>query len=73
MPNAIVFTVVVHACNIAPYAADMINTIKTQTYEPFNMFVLNGKSSDNSYCELDDAIAGDPRFPLIPLPLADWC
>ncbi|MDD3153710.1 MAG: glycosyltransferase family A protein [Victivallaceae bacterium] len=68
MSEKLSFTIVVPACNIAPYADEMVSSIKAQTYEPFDVLILNEQSHDDSYEKLAAAIGDDPRFELIALP-----
>lgn len=62
------FSIVVPACNIAPYAPGMIDSIKAQTFSDFEAVIVNEESSDGSFPALEKAIGGDQRFKLIPKP-----
>ena len=62
------FTIVVPACNVAGYAAEMIASVKAQTFPEFEAIIVNEESKDGTRQVLHEAIAGDGRFELVTLP-----
>ncbi len=62
------FTFVVPACNVAPYAAKMVESIKNQTDPDFEAVIVSESSTDNTLEVLASSIGGDPRFRVVPRP-----
>lgn len=67
-PDGPRFSLIVSACNVAPYADAMIASIKAQTFPAFEVIAVCEESSDGTPEVLVRAVAGDPRFTLVPMP-----
>lgn len=66
--DTLMFSIIVPACNVAPYAADLINSLKAQTEPDFEVLIVNEESNDGTFDELTKSIAEDPRFEIIRMP-----
>ncbi len=62
------FSFVIPACNVAPYAKELVDSLKAQTRADFEAIVVCEESSDGTRGVLSGAIAGDRRFTVIDLP-----
>ncbi|MDD4818028.1 MAG: glycosyltransferase [Victivallaceae bacterium] len=64
------FSIIIPACEVAPYAAETIASVKTQGFTDFECLVMNEKSRDRTAEVLAEAIDGDPRFHIYQLPVS---
>lgn len=62
------FSVIVPACNVGPYVAQMTASLKAQTDGDFECIVVVEESSDNTADAVRRAVAGDQRFIIVESP-----
>jgi len=55
-------TVVICVKNEAEYIGELIDSLKEQTYNNFNVFIVDDNSSDDTYQVAKNAVADDNRF-----------
>ncbi len=62
------FSLIVPACNVAPYAARSIASLRGQSFADFEAIIVNEESSDGTREVLEHAVDGDARFQTVTLP-----
>jgi len=66
--NGPLFSVIIPACNVAPYIGEAIASLQRQNFFAFNVFIVIEESTDETFRIARDMTAEDPRFHLISLP-----
>lgn len=62
------FTIVISACNVAPYIARAVASIRAQNFADFEAVAVCETSADGTLENLRRAVGGDPRFKIIEQP-----
>ena len=62
------FTFIMPACGVARYVGAAIASLKAQTVEKFEAIVVCEESTDGTLAAVENAVDGDPRFTIVPMP-----
>lgn len=62
------FSIVIPACDVAPYIGKLADSLKKQTFRNFEALIVNEESKDGTEEEIARCFADDPRFIPVKLP-----
>ncbi len=62
------FSIIVPACNVADYIAELIASVKAQTFTDFECICVVEESTDGTLALIQSLIADDRRFAVVSLP-----